>query len=57
MGASRAKLFLEMIVLTESDDDIILLTNSISGKKSGNRAHAVASIASSLKLKPEYDAK
>ena len=56
VGTSRAKLFLEMIVLAESDDDIIALSNAISGGKASNRARAMAAIASGLKLKPEHDA-
>lgn len=55
VGASRAKLFLEILTIMPSDDDVADLANSISGGNVHDRKKALGVIAGGLKVKFETD--
>ena len=55
VGSSRAKLFLEVLSVLPSDDDVIDMANSISSSGAHNRMRALGMIANGLKVKIETD--
>jgi hypothetical protein len=55
VGSSRAKLFLEVLSVLPSDDDVIDMANSISSSGARNRVRALGMIANGLKVKIETD--
>lgn len=57
VGSSRAKLFLEVLSVLPTDEDIIALANTFSETITHNRMRALAMIANGLKVKIETDIK
>lgn len=55
VGSSRARLFLEVLSVLPTEDDVVDVANAISGGGARNRMRALGMIASGLKIKMETD--